>query len=86
MQSRLAVTLQGKGAPELQMRQSSDGLIEHNSRMIEGFLILSSRFAVEMCRKISLFVGKSLKSFFLLTTPPSASLSSLAGSHAPPLG
>src|SRR6202011_1633920 len=39
------------GAPELQMRQRSDGFVEHNATMVEEFLKFFCRFNASVRRK-----------------------------------
>src|SRR5439155_812579 len=45
------IALQNVGAPELQMRQGSDGFVQHDSPMIEDLLKLCGSFPATVSRK-----------------------------------
>src|SRR5215831_9808189 len=49
-----AVALHGVGATELQMRECSDGVVEHISAMVENFLELRGGFAASVYGQIGL--------------------------------
>src|SRR5260370_18405962 len=50
--ARVGVALHRVGAPQLEMRQHSDGVIQSNPAMIEDFLKLRCGFAAPVCCQI----------------------------------